>query len=194
MEWALEVARIPPERIVIFGQSLGTAVSVAVAEHLLLESQIKFAGIILVAGFSDIPTLMMSYHIGGIIPILAPLKPYPWLQQLFANYVQERWITTARLDNLIRHSKDLRLDIIHALNDFNIPWSHSETLFHIAANATVPGGMSINQIDASKTHQDIEEAGQVSIWSAASPRNDGMIRIRQEVVPYGGKRLYGSFL
>jgi len=185
MNWALEVAQIPPERIVIFGQSLGTAVSVAVAEHFILERQIEFAGIILVAGFSDIPTLMLSYYVGGIVPILAPLRPYPSIQQFFADRIRETWYTTRRLANLVRHSKYLSLDLIHAMNDFDIPWSHCDTLFHAAANATVHGGMATKQIDNSKTKRDLGEGGRVSTWTAASPRNDGMIRIRQEIVRYG---------
>ena len=38
VQWALEVAKIPPSRIVIFGQSLGTAVNLAVAQHFALQS------------------------------------------------------------------------------------------------------------------------------------------------------------
>ena len=187
IKWAIEVARVPPERIVIFGQSLGTAVSVAVAEYFASTLGIEFASIILIAGFSDIPTLMLSYYVGGVVPILAPLKPYPWLQKLFADHIQETWLTAHRLDDLVRHSKSLKLDIIHAMNDFDIPWSHSDTLFRTAANATVEGGMSIAQIDASKTQHDLGEGGRVSLWTAASSKNDGLIKIRQELVPYGGR-------
>ena len=187
VNWALEVARIPPDRIVIFGQSLGTAVSVAVAEHFVLKSQIQFAGIILVAGFSDIPTLMLSYYAGGVVPILAPLRPYPSIQKFFADHIQETWITTQRLDTLVRRSKNLNLEIIHSMNDFNIPWSHSDTLFRTAANATVEGGMTVKQIDSAKIQQDLGEGGQVSTWTAAASRNDGLIKIRQELVRHGGK-------
>lgn len=194
VNWALEVARIPPERIVIFGQSLGTAVSVAVAELFVLEKQIEFAGIILVAGFSDIPTLMLSYYLGGIVPILAPLRPYPWIQKLFADRIQETWFTTRRLAKLIRHSKHLQLDLIHSMDDFNIPWKHCDILFHAAANATVQEGMTTKQIDSSKTQQDLGEAGRVSTWTAASPRNDGINRIRQVLVRHGGECLQRSVI
>lgn len=186
VNWALEIASIPPERIVIFGQSLGTAVSVAVAEHFATKSKIEFAGLILVAGFSDIPTLMLSYYLGGVLPILAPLRPYPMLQSYFAKHIQETWLTTLRLKSLVKHSKNLRLEIIHAMNDFNIPWSHSDTLFRTAANATVDRGMTIKQLDAAKSRQDLGEAGHISTWSAAAPNDDGMIKIRQEVVRHGG--------
>lgn len=189
VNWALEVARIPPERIVIFGQSLGTAVSVGVAEQFVLEKQIEFAGIILVAGFSDIPTLMLSYYAGGIVPILAPLRPYPRIQKFFADRVQDTWLTTRRLANLVRHSKCLRLDLIHAMNDFNIPWNHCDILFHTAANATVQGGTTTNQTDNSETGGDLGEAGRVSTWTAASSQNDGSNKIRQVLVRHGGEHL-----
>lgn len=37
-DWATRVAGIPPSRILIFGQSLGTAVSIALSEHFALQS------------------------------------------------------------------------------------------------------------------------------------------------------------
>ena len=190
VDWALHVARIPPERIVIYGQSLGTAVSVAVAEHYVVKEHIEFAGIILASGFSDIPSLMLSYYIGGILPILAPLRPYPVLQKWFSKYIQERWMTIDRLDNLVRQSLNLDLQILHAQNDLNIPYSHSDTLFCVAANATVDGGMSVKQIDATKETRDLGEGGWKSDWIAANPTSDGLRRIRQEVILYGG-RCYG---
>jgi abhydrolase domain-containing protein 12 len=35
-DWAVNVAGIPPSRILIFGQSLGTAVSIATCKHFVL--------------------------------------------------------------------------------------------------------------------------------------------------------------
>lgn len=77
VKWALNVAKIPPEKIVLLGQSLGTAVATAVAEHFVVEEGLEFRGVVLVAGFSDLPTLLTTYAIGGVIPILSPLRPYP---------------------------------------------------------------------------------------------------------------------
>ncbi|KAL8824712.1 MAG: hypothetical protein Q9191_004868 [Dirinaria sp. TL-2023a] len=187
VNWALQVAQIPPERIVLFGQSLGTAVSVAVAEHFALKARIEFAGIVLAAGFSDIPTLMLSYYLGGVLPVLAPLRPYPWLQRFFSDHIQERWITTERLKTLVKHSPNLDLQILHARDDFQIPWSHSDTLFRTAANATVNGGMTVTQIDAIKDFQNLGEGGTISTWTAASSKGDGLTKIRQQVVLQGGK-------
>ena len=175
----------PPERIVLLGQSLGTAVATAVAERMVIDRGIEFKGIILAAGFSDIPTLMLTYAVGGIIPILSPMKSYPTLQQFFKDKIQETWLTADRLWNLVRRSKALNLYLIHAKNDFDIPWQHCDTLFYAAVNATSGQGMTKKQIDVVKKHQDLGEAGYVNSWTAGIGES-GTARIRQDIVKHGG--------
>lgn len=187
VDWAMNIAGIPPERIILFGQSLGTAVAAAVAEHFILESQTEFAGIVLVASFSDIPTLMTTYAVGGIIPILSPLRPYPTLQKFFANHIQETWNSAARVENLVRRSRNLDLRLIHARNDFDIPWTHSTTMFHAAANGTSELGMSNKQIDSAKTVEELGEGAFVWHWKAGNTRGEGLKKIKLEVVQHGGK-------
>ncbi|KZF26232.1 alpha/beta-hydrolase [Xylona heveae TC161] len=137
--WAMTVAEIPPERIVILGQSLGTAVSTAVAEHFATQTspQVSFAGVVLVAGFSDLATLMRTYSYGGIIPMLSPLRPYPRLQKFFIDKLVDTWRTSSRLANLVAKSNRLRLHLVHAKDDMHIPWIQSQMLFATAANAMV---------------------------------------------------------
>ena len=187
VKWALEVAQIPPDRIILLGQSLGTAVTTAVAEYFVLQSQTEFSGIVLVAGFSDIPTLMLTYSIGGFVPILSAFRPYPALQQFFARHIRDTWQTAVRLENLVRHSKNVNLVLIHAKNDFDIPWKHSDALFYAAANATSEEGMTLKQIDGVKETMDLGEGGWVNSWNAGAQGNNGMKRIRQEIVRHGGK-------
>ncbi|MCJ1309896.1 hypothetical protein MMC25_003557 [Agyrium rufum] len=80
VDWAINVAGIPPSRILIFGQSMRTAVSVAISEYSALRSDpVVFAGTILVAPFVDVPTLVSIYRIMGAIPLLSPLKRFPAL-------------------------------------------------------------------------------------------------------------------
>lgn len=186
VKWAMEVAQIPPERIVILGQSLGTAVSTAVAEHFAVEHHIDFAGLVLVAAFADIPSLMLTYTIGGFIPVLSPLRPYPVLQKFFAKHIQETWHTGLRLERWIRSSNDFNLSLIHARNDFDIPWSHSDTLFHMAVYACSPGGLSVKEIDDAKEHQELGELGWVNTWDVNKQRG-GLGKIRQEIVRHGGR-------
>jgi len=188
VKWALEVARIPPERIVLLGQSLGTAVATAVAEHFIVEERTEFQGIILVAAFSDIPTLISTYAVRGIIPILSPLRPYPFLQRFFANRVQETWLTARRLANLVRKSRNINLQLIHSKNDFDIPWTHSDTLFYAAANATSVRGLTVKQIDANKIHEDLGDSGHINSWPTVD-EDGGRKLVRQEIVRHGGKYL-----
>ena len=78
VEWALKVAKVPPERIVIFGQSMGSAVNTAIALHYAQQdSPILFAGHVLVASFVDTPSLVSTYSIAGTIPLLGPLARFP---------------------------------------------------------------------------------------------------------------------
>lgn len=70
IDWAARIAGIPPSRILIFSQSLGTAVSLAISDHFALQSPpIIFTGIILVAPFVDVSTLVATYRIAGFIPL-----------------------------------------------------------------------------------------------------------------------------
>ena len=186
VKWAMAQLDIPAERVVLLGQSLGTAVATAVAEHLVIEDGVAIQNVILVAAFPDIPTLLLTYTIGGLIPVLSPLRPYPMLQKFFAGKIQGTWFTAARLGNLVRKCEELRLYLIHARNDFDIPWSHSDTLFYAATNVTSEGGLMVKQMDTVKTHADLGDAGWVNWWVAGQGAA-GKKTIRQEIVPYGGE-------
>ena len=181
IQWAIETAGVPPERIVLVGQSLGTAVTTAVAEKFALESAVEFAGIVLVAPFTDIPSLLLTYSFGGFFPVLSPLRPYPSLQQFFQNNVQDTWNTEARVANLVRNSQRVKLYLIHSKTDFHIPWSHSEALFFAAANATSPKGLSRKQVDGVKHRQDLSAGGSIDKWNAG-----GTKLIMKQIVRYGG--------
>ena len=186
VNWALEVANIPPARIIIVGQSLGTAVAIAVAEHFSVQRHVEFAGIVLVAAFSDLPTLMLTYAAGGVVPFLSPLRFYPKIQQFFSHQIKDKWRTRDRLVNIVRRSRKLDLILIHAKNDYDIPWSHSNTLFYAAASATSEKGMSSKQIDGVKQYVDLGAQGWTNVWSAASEQG-GFKRIQQVILRRGGK-------
>ncbi|MCJ1438751.1 hypothetical protein MMC27_008141 [Xylographa pallens] len=185
VNWVLEVANVPPERIVIVGQSLGTAVATAVVEHFVVQRHIEFAGIALIAAFSDLSTLIMTYAAGGIVPFLSPLRMFPRAQQFFASKIKDTWRTRDRLANVVRHSRKLDLVLIHAKNDYDIPWSHSNTLFYAAANATSEKGMSSKQVDGVKQHIDLGAQGWTNVWTAADNQY-GLKRIQQTILRRGG--------
>lgn len=197
----MHVAKIPPHRITILGQSLGTAVASAVGLHFAnstssllpaeraptgISSPTVFAGIVLVAPFTSLPNLLLSYRIGGILPILSPLRPYPYLQNLVSSRIKDTWPTAERL---VAYSKALSndagllaaeeqgkeiggLQILHALNDGDISFRQSEMLF---SRITGIG----------------EGVRGASFKPAGSPR------INLDIVEYGGERsslsiLFGS--
>ncbi|MCJ1412203.1 hypothetical protein MMC19_006296 [Ptychographa xylographoides] len=186
VSWALEIAQIPPERIVLVGHSLGTAVATAVVEHFTVQHHVDFAGVVLVAAFLDLPTLMLTYSGGGIVPLLSPLQAYPPLQQYLLRHFKDRWHTCSRLINMVRQSEKLNLVLIHALDDKNIPWTHSSDLFFAAANATSNSDLTKKQIDGVKQHVYLGHQGWTNTWSAGSGEN-GLKRIQQIVLKHGGK-------
>lgn len=186
VDWAINTAKVPSRRIVLIGQSLGTAVTTAVAEHFVKKGT-EFAGVILIAGFTDLPNLLLTYSLAGYLPILSPLRPYRRLYNLLADYLVDTWQTATRLANFVQLSKRLRLFIIHAKNDFEIPWTHSEELFAAAANATVVGGMNFELFKKMKARSTVNmgDGAFVSTWKA-----DGSKMIQEEILAYGCKDTY----
>ena len=170
------------------GQSLGTAVATAAVEHFASQYGMDFAGLVLVAGFLDLPTLLRTYAIGGFVPLLSPLKLYPKVQKFFASKAVDLWPTAARLANWVRSSPRLNLHLVHAEDDWEIASSHSDALFYAAANATSSGSMTIEQIDGVKTHTDYGTAGWSNSWTSESP-SGGLRTIKQVRTRHGGKFL-----
>ena len=186
VDWALNVAKIPPHRIVLVGQSLGTAVTTAVAEHFSKIRRVEFAGVVLVAAFTDLPTLVSRYAIKGVVPILSPLRPYPRVQQWLTKHILDTWETKNRLAEFVRSSTKLNLVLIHARNDMEIPWQNTDSLFHIAANATSPSGIRTTDLDSVKSHLDMGSAGWQNTWVTEGPTGF-LKKIKQVIVLHGGK-------
>lgn len=182
VEWATQVAGVPPERIVLLGHSLGTAVATAAAEFYScsttrdsargcssdasgssssstdgdqpgsgLEGRkpMEFASIILVAAFSSLPTMLSSYAIAGWLPVLRPLSYFPWLLKKVMGRIVDKWPSTDRLTRLTRETKregrKLRLTLIHARNDWDIPYLEDDKLFKGAVRGLVEAelGMAV---------------------------------------------------
>ena len=184
VNWALHIAQIPADRIVLIGQSLGTAVTTAVAKH-FVEEGTEFAGVILVAGFMDLTSLLTSYAIAGYLPVISPLRHYPKLYKMFSERLVDTWQTSTRLATLVRLSQKLRLFIIHGRNDYEIPYSHSDGLFAAAANATTDGGMDIDLLMKIKARStvDLGDGAFISTWKAGGGKT-----IREEIIAHG--RMY----
>ncbi|KAK3937200.1 Alpha/Beta hydrolase protein [Diplogelasinospora grovesii] len=187
VDWAMQVAGIPSSRIVLLGQSLGTAVTSGVAEHFSHEG-VDFAGVILVSGFSSLPTMLSGYAIAGWVPVLRPLAAWPWLLRKVTNRVVDKWESAQRLGEVVRTVKQrngrLRLTLVHAKNDWDIPFHEDDKLFAGAVNGTLsdPAGMGEQVMEKEKEQRTTHtgEDAWVAKWK------DGDVVVRQEVFPYGG--------
>ncbi|GAW21150.1 hypothetical protein ANO14919_106670 [Xylariales sp. No.14919] len=179
----MNVAGVPPDRIVVLGHSLGTAVTSAVVEHFVIRG-IEFAGVIMVAGFSNAPTLLSSYSGAGFIPVLSPLRPIPPLLRLFQSFVVDKWESSGRLAEIVRSTRTkLRLTLIHAKNDMEIPCHESDALFKSAAQAITNQTLDDETFQSWKEQKSARFDDKTFISIVATEPD---IIIRQELVPYGG--------
>ena len=188
VDWAISEASIPADRIVLLGQSLGTAVATAVAER-YAQRGVDFAGVVLVSGFSSLPTMLSEYAIVGFVPVLRPLKIWPWFLRLVLARLVDKWQSAERLGKLVRAVKSrggrLRLSLVHAKNDWDIPCSEDDKLFAAAVGGTVddPAALSDDALAREKQQRttDRGKGAFVATWE------DGGIEIRQELFPFGGE-------
>lgn len=179
VDWAINVAGVPPSRILIFGQSLGTAVSLAVAEHFALQSPpVTFAGLILVAPFVDVATLVATYRVAGFIPILSPLAKFPSLFRYLSTFIYDKWSSKDRITRYVQANEaseqKYRFTLIHAKDDYDIPSHHTELLSWHAVNAMAAREIAHNELEdaKSKSRQDLGAAGSVMEWRT----QNGVIR------------------
>ncbi|KAI9754430.1 MAG: Golgi apyrase [Chaenotheca gracillima] len=186
VDWATSVAGIPPSRILIFGQSIGTAVSLAISEHFaLLDPPVVFAGAVLVAPFADIPTLVATYRVAGLLPIWSPVARFPQLFKYLSTFIQDKWPSKDRVEEYIRANEangmKYRLTLIHAEDDYDIPYHHTEVVFWHAINATLPRGISFDESEERKSESktDLGAAGSVVEWRT----ENGVIR--EEILKTG---------
>ena len=186
VEWAMYVAGVPPSRILIFSQSLGTAVNLAVSEHFALQSPpIVFARGILVAPFVDVPTLVATYKVAGTIPILSPLARCPSLFNYLSSFINEKWSSKDRIAGYIRaneaNGEKYQLTLIHAEDDYDIPSHHTEVLFWHAINAALRRYITYEEFHEMRqqSRNDLGAAGSVMEWRT----ENGVIR--EEILKTG---------
>ncbi|KUM60083.1 hypothetical protein ACN42_g7054 [Penicillium freii] len=186
VDWAMNVAGIPPSRILIFGQSMGTAVSIAVSKHLAVQNPpIVFAGTVLVAPFVDVATLVSTYRVAGTVPILSPVARFPFLFKYLQRFIRDKWLSKDNIARYIqsneRNGEKYRITIIHAEDDYDIPWHHSQLVFWHAVNASMPAGISYDDLEQKKLDlkADLGAAGSMMEWKT----ENGVIR--EEILKTG---------
>lgn len=196
--WAINEAGILPSKIVLFGQSLGTAVALSLAHNLtspsaISDSPVLFSGMVLVAPFADVELLTASYRVAGTIPILDPLAYFsPRLLAFFNTFIRHKWPSKHKLAEIIKFyhvktSDKYHITIIHAEDDYDIPWSHSDQLFWHGVRAA--RGVEIHET-AQLTFEDLErekeetklELGAAG-WVATHETEHGVIR--EEIAKWG---------
>lgn len=191
VDFALASLKIPSSRTVLLGQSLGTAVASATAEKFSREKGIDFAGVVLVASFSSLPTMLANYSLGGVVPLLRPLSVVPPLLRTVLRFIVDKWPTIDRLAALVTQTRErngrLRLHLIHAADDWDIPCVESVKIFEAAARASTddagPGldDTTFAQMREARTMVKGKKAFKVT-W-----KGDGDLLITHEQFAYGGK-------
>jgi abhydrolase domain-containing protein 12 len=186
VDWAVQVAKVPPEQIVLFGHSLGTAVSVAVAEHFAKQGT-DFAGIILYAALANLPSVLLDPSILGL---LYPLRMFDLSKDYLAYLIVEFWETGSRIETLFTLSKRTKLYLIHSLDDYEIRPRQTFELFLSALTGACTLNGSRPPID--RLHLQYFKKGlAIDLGDGASytvfaPRGTKHL-ITEHIIPYGCK-------
>ncbi|KAK5135115.1 hypothetical protein LTR08_005640 [Meristemomyces frigidus] len=217
IDWILKTANVPPERITIVGQSLGTAVASAMALHYadpaseLIPSQSQelralstsegklqpttFAGVILVAPFSSLPSLMLTYRIGGFLPFLLPLRPFPYLAGLLTSQMVDKWLTAERLEayydavgvmpQLLIGASGRSMgsvQLVHSTRDMDIPHHQTSMICRrIFGQGKEPGVYEGTEADGPV--QCVDGSSGATVLDVKA---QGRPRVRFEIIEYGG--------
>ncbi|CZT52368.1 uncharacterized protein RSE6_13700 [Rhynchosporium secalis] len=158
IEWATTVAGISPSKI-IFAQSMGTA-----------SPPVVFAGTILVAPFVDVGTLVSTYKIAGTIPLLTPIARFPSAFAYLRSLISDKWLSKDRIAGYVTaneaNGESYKLTIMHAEDDWDIPYHHSQLLFWHAVNATASQELSYEDLEVQKYKAKVNlgAAGSVMEW------------------------------
>lgn len=189
VRWAMTEAGIQPHRIIIWGQSLGTAVATSLVHHMALRHEpVLFSGLVLIAPFADVRSLTATYSVAGRIPVLGPVARFPLVFDFLNTFILDKWPTKERLAGFVRRceaisavSKPYHISIIHAEDDLSIPWHHTDQLYWHAVNASLPAGINFEELDkqkkAARVHTD---AGG---WSVTQHSDKGVIT--EYITQYG---------
>ena len=100
--------------------------------------------------------------------------------------MRDTWKSDERLASLVRSSRKLNLILLHAYNDFDIPWQHSDSLFVTATNATLSDGdKPLGWLDIMNLKEKTEfgEESYRNKWPEARGKGNS---IEQWIVRWGG--------
>ncbi|KAI4644343.1 hypothetical protein J4E93_006244 [Alternaria ventricosa] len=193
LKFVTDTAGIPTERIVIFAQSMGTAVALSLTHHLASEpTPIVLAGVVLVAPFADVESLTRTYKVARTLPLLSPLAVFPPLMNLLNRFIITKFPSKEKLAALIHRLDSIKVNgkqrnyditLIHAEDDYDIPWSHSDVLFWHAVKATFVSAPPITFEELEKVKSKERTPLGAGGWEVEWKGKRGVIR--EQIVKHG---------
>ncbi|GAA5905711.1 hypothetical protein JCM8208_000872 [Rhodotorula glutinis] len=169
-DWLVIDKGVEPSQIAVMGQSLGTGVSAGLVARLADEGVAPRA-LVLVAPFSSIPTLLETYRLGNLIPILSPLRRFPRLLDSLLALLKTRFDTHA-----IIHKVTCPTLILHAHNDPVIPLGHTRALAERLLGPLLAPHAASGEEAAQEARRTIVRERKVGGWGVVSrfARGEGL--------------------
>lgn len=132
VDWAIAQG-FHADQVILFGQSLGSAVAFGTALALATRSadSIEVGHVISVAGFFSAREVLKTYRLAGILPIIGPLRTQPWLQTRVLDQLHHKWESSDRIYRLAKETK-IKITLAHATSDSEVLSHNSEMLFRRA--------------------------------------------------------------
>ncbi|KAG2365142.1 Alpha/Beta hydrolase protein [Suillus spraguei] len=121
-----------PHDVLIVGHSLGTAVASNLSAS-LSEDGVKFRGTVLMSPFSSLYTLIDTYNIFGLFPVMLPINMIPRAADIYKSFLVHKFDTLSVIAKL-----KVPVLILHAENDWDISHTHSDTLFDALLEPYLP--------------------------------------------------------
>ncbi|KAJ7278316.1 Alpha/Beta hydrolase protein [Mycena rebaudengoi] len=112
-----------PQDVLIVGHSLGTAIAALLAAELCQDS-INPLGLVLLAPFASLRTVLHEYYILGLFPLFKPLAMAPALARFLLGLATHAFDTLGLLPNITSS-----VLIAHAEDDEAFPHAHADMLF-----------------------------------------------------------------
>ncbi|KAG2340153.1 alpha/beta-hydrolase [Suillus weaverae] len=121
-----------PQDVLIVGHSLGTAVASRLSVG-LSEDGVKFRGTVLMSPFSSLYTLVDTYNIFGVFPVMLPINMIPRAANIYKSFLVHKFDTLSVISKL-----KVPILILHAEDDWDVSHTHSDALFDALLEPYLP--------------------------------------------------------
>lgn len=153
-----------PQPVIVFGQSLGTGITALLASSVESPSSTTMPaeGIVLMAPYTDLKSLVKDFKIGGLLPVLKPISLIPFNSLILDYFLKTHLNTISTLPKL----KKTPVVLLHAKDDPVIPLHHSHRLFDKIASHRGEKkvlGRRINDYAAIKKLSSSQRAAEVTL-------------------------------